>query len=285
MPTDTARRLATLGSQTQVTNNAGMTNGASTNGTAALRVSDLRCSFGGNQAVRGVTFDVAAGSLVGLIGPNGAGKSTLIDCISGRHTAYQGQVFALGHEITRLPMYKVARLGIVRNFQVARPFRKLSVLSNLMYGPRGQRGERLERALIGGWKGQEAELLESARASMDVFGLGAEENNLGSELSGGQERLVELCRAVMCQPRVLLLDEPFAGVSPVNRKRLADRLKALVAESGMTILMVEHRLEWVERLCSRILVMAEGTVILDGTMQEVRSNARVIEAYLGPSPE
>lgn len=265
--------------------NAGVANSATAIGTPALRVSEVRCSFGGNQAVRGVTFDVTTGSFVGLIGPNGAGKSTLIDCISGRNSAYQGQVFALGNEITRLPMYKVARAGIVRNFQVARPFKKLTVLSNLMYGPRGQVGERLERALIGGWRAQENELLERARASMDVFGLGPEENNYGSELSGGQERLVELCRAVMSQPRVLLLDEPFAGVSPVNRKRLADRLKALVTEDGMTILMVEHRLEWVERLCSRILVMAEGSVILDGTMQEVRSNARVIEAYLGPSPE
>ncbi len=266
--------------------NAQQTTGSRDNAsvpTPALRVVDLACSFGGVQAVRGVTFDVAQGAFVGLIGPNGAGKSTLIDCISGRNRSYRGKVGALGADITRLPLYKVARRGVVRTFQVARPFPKLTVLSNLMVGPRDQTGERVERTLIGGWHGQERTLVSRARSTMDVFGLGRVENNYGSELSGGQERLVELSRAVLCEPRVLLLDEPFAGVSPVNRQRLADLLKGLVADGNMTILMVEHRLEWVERLCSRILVMVEGSLILEGTLPEIRSNERVIEAYLGPS--
>ena len=251
----------------------------------ALRVADVECAFGGVQAVRGVSFDVAQGSFVGLIGPNGAGKSTLLDCISGRNRSYHGRVSALGTDISRLPLHEVAKRGVVRTFQVARPFGRLTVVSNLMFGPRDQRGERLDRALIGGWRSQERTLLARARSTMDVFGLAAVENNYGAELSGGQERLVELSRAVLCQPRILLLDEPFAGVSPVNRQRLADLLKTLVTESGMTILMVEHRLEWVERLCSRILVMVEGGLILEGTLAEIRSNQRVIEAYLGTSTE
>lgn len=250
------------------------------NGSIAIRVEDLVCSFSGVQAVAGVSFEVDQGSFLGIIGPNGAGKSTLIDCISGRHRGYRGSVFAWDADISRRRLHTVAELGIIRTFQVARPFGKLSVLSNLMFGPRWQGGERFQTALLGGWKEQEAELLREAWASVEMFDLGAVAESYGSQLSGGQERLVELSRAVMARPRVLILDEPFAGVSPSNRALLAGHLRRLW-ETGVTVIMVEHRLEWVERLCSRILVMAEGRLIADGSMASIRTDVRVLEAYLG----
>ena len=184
-------------------------------------------------------------------------------------------------DVSRKPLSKIAQLGIIRSFQVARPFGKLTVLSNLMTGPRGQAGERFFTAIVGGWRRQERQFLEEAWKSLKLFGLVSVANSYGSELSGGQERLVELSRAVMCNPRVLILDEPFAGVSPANRGLLADLLRQLCVDRGITVIMVEHRLEWVERLCSRILVMAEGQVIQDGSMESIRNDARVLEAYLG----
>jgi ABC-type branched-subunit amino acid transport system ATPase component len=258
-----------------------LSNGARTDGSAAISVHELSCSYGGVQAVRGVTFEVEEGSFTGIIGPNGAGKSTLVDCISGRNQDYRGRVTAWGADITRNGLSKVAAMGIIRSFQVARPFGKLTVLSNLMTGPRGQLGERFHKAILGGWRSQEDEFLIEAWGNIDLFGLSRVADSYGSELSGGQERLVELSRAVMCHPKAMILDEPFAGVSPANRELLADLLRKLCHDQGITILMVEHRLEWVERLCPRILVMAEGQVIQDGSMASIRQDTRVLEAYLG----
>jgi branched-chain amino acid transport system ATP-binding protein len=248
--------------------------------TTALKVENLVCSFSGVQAVRGVSFEVAEGSFLGIIGPNGAGKSTLIDCISGRNRDYSGGVGAWNTDISRRPLHMVSEMGIVRTFQVARPFGRLSVLSNLMVGPRRQPGEKLRTALSGRWRSAEKEILREAWESVDLFGLTAVADNYGSQLSGGQERLVELSRAVMARPRMLILDEPFAGVSPSNRALLAEHLRRLWS-TGVTVIMVEHRLEWVERLCSRILVMAEGQLIADGTMDYLRAHPKVLEAYLG----
>lgn len=247
----------------------------------ALKVENLSCSYSGVQAVKEFSLAIEQGAFLGLIGPNGAGKSTLIDCISGRNTSYKGRVFAGEREISRRPINYIADLGIIRTFQIARPFAKLTVLSNLMFGPRGQRGESLFVALIGGWKRQEVGYLDQAWKSLGLFGLGHVADNYGAQLSGGQERLVELSRAVMAGPRVLLLDEPFAGVSPSNRARLANHLRRLWNGGEITIVMVEHRLEWVERLCSRVVVMAEGSVLADGSMLDIRANQRVLEAYLG----
>lgn len=253
----------------------------SISGRTALEVEQLVCSYGGLRAVAGVTFNIQEGAFVGLIGPNGAGKSTLLDCISGRNRRYTGRVSALGSDITHMRMPDLAQMGVIRTFQVARPFAKLTVLANLMVGPRHQIGERLWEAVFGGWHAQERANLRSAYDSISRFALGDVVDNYGSELSGGQERLLELSRAVLCGPKLLLLDEPFAGVSPTNRARLARHLRSLVLEGGLSVLMVEHRLEWVEVLCNRVLVMAEGKIIADDPMDQIRKDQRVIEAYLG----
>jgi branched-chain amino acid transport system ATP-binding protein len=157
----------------------------------------------------------------------------------------------------------------------------MSVMSNLMVAARHPAGERLAAVLFGSWHSNEAENLARAWSILRFFDLTQIANNWGSELSGGQERLVELSRILMSRPQIVLLDEPFAGVSPTNRERLADRLRELSTSTGVTILMVEHRLEWVEHLCEKVFVMAEGRLIAQGTMAELRMHRAVIDSYLG----
>ncbi len=247
----------------------------------ALKLTDVSCSFGAVRAVRNVTLEVEKGSFVGIVGPNGAGKSTLIDCISGRNRQYTGKISLFERDTSQWPLHRVASLGVIRTFQVPRLFPRLTVLSNVMSGARQQLGERFVSSLIGTWRRQESELLPKAVSSLNHFTLGPVAQNYGSELSGGQERLVELSRAAMAMPRLLLLDEPFAGVSPSNRAQLARHLRYLWQEHEVTVVMVEHRLEWVERLCPRVVVMAEGSVLTEGDMGRIRSDSRVLEAYLG----
>ncbi|HLH70785.1 MAG TPA: ABC transporter ATP-binding protein [Candidatus Dormibacteraeota bacterium] len=246
-----------------------------------LRVEALAHAFGGVQAVNGVTFEVHRGEFLGLIGPNGAGKSTLLDCLSGQIRDYRGRVVFDGQDVSRWPLFRVARTGLVRSYQVSRVFDRLTVLSNLLTAPPRQRGERLPWALLGGWRAQERHHLELAQAALMDFELTPLARTYASEVSGGQRRLVELSRALLTGPKMLLLDEPFAGVSPANRRRLGDWLLRLNQEAGLTILMVEHRLEQVERLCSSALVMAAGRVIARDSMANLRRNPRVIEAYFG----
>ncbi len=247
----------------------------------ALRVESVSCSYDGVQAVRQITLEVPKGGFLGLIGPNGAGKSTLLDCISGVNVTYDGRLALNGADVTRLPVHKLAALGIGRTFQTARVFRRMSVMSNLMVAARYPAGERLAAVVLGSWHSNEAENLARAWSILRFFDLTHIANNWGSELSGGQERLVELSRILMSRPQIVLLDEPFAGVSPTNRERLADRLRELSTSTGVTILMVEHRLEWVEHLCEKVFVMAEGRLIAQGTMAELRMQRAVIDSYLG----
>ncbi|HLZ47808.1 MAG TPA: ABC transporter ATP-binding protein [Candidatus Limnocylindria bacterium] len=246
-----------------------------------IRVRDVRHSYGGVQAVAGVDLDIPAGSFVGLIGPNGAGKTTLLDCISGAVRPEGGEVRFRGEVVSGLPLHAVAARGLVRTFQTARVFPRLTVLSNLMAGPQHQSGESFGRALRGGWAAEERTHLARARAFLTRFDIGGAADQYGGQLSGGQRRLTELSRALMVDPQALLLDEPFAGVSPTNRKRLAEELRALSRDQGITMLMVEHRLELVEELCDRVVVMAEGKIIAEGGMSEHRKNAAVVAAYLG----
>ncbi|HVA24431.1 MAG TPA: ABC transporter ATP-binding protein [Chloroflexota bacterium] len=246
-----------------------------------LTIEDLSQSFGGVQAVNGVSLSVPEGAFYGLIGPNGAGKTTLIECASGVIRSFKGKVTFGGQDITGWPLHRVAGLGLVRTFQASRVFSRMSVLSNLMAGPPKQRGERFLDACLGLWRKEQGVFLGQARALAREFELTDVTQNYGSELSGGQRRLTELTRALMARPRMLLLDEPFAGVSPTNRARLAQQLNALCRDQGLSILMVEHRLELVEQLCDHIIVMAEGRVLAQGPMDELRRNSAVISAYLG----
>lgn len=249
----------------------------------AVGVSGLSCAFEGVRAVDEVSLSVRRGSFVGIIGPNGAGKSTLLDCISGVNTSYTGAVRFDGRDVTKWPAYRLSRLGMIRTFQVSRLFMHMTVLSNLMAAPYPQEGERLVRALGGGWRRKEAELLSQAWELLGVFRLERVADSYCSELSGGQQRLVELCRAMMCQPTVLLLDEPYAGVSPANRKSLSDALEYLWRDRGVTIVMIEHRLELVEALCESVIVMAGGRVLTEGTLEQVKADRYVMDAYLGRS--
>jgi branched-chain amino acid transport system permease protein len=246
-----------------------------------LQAVEVEREFGGVRAVAGVTFGVRRGTLTGLIGPNGAGKSTLLAMLAGTLPVSSGHVRYLGEDVTRLPAYRRARLGLVRTFQLASEFKRLTVLENLLSAVPGNRGDSFRGALAGPryWRADEATAIARARALLGQFGLEEHANSYAGDLSGGQRRLVEIMRALMAEPRVLLLDEPMAGVHPNLARRIGNELVALCAE-GLTVLMVEHELAIMDEFCDPVVAMAEGTVLAEGTMAELRSRSEVVEAYL-----
>jgi len=249
--------------------------------TALLTVRDARRAFGGVRAVESVSFEVRAGTITGLIGPNGAGKSTMLGIVAGAIRPTAGAITFDGRDVTGLPTYRLARCGLVRTFQLSSEFARLTVLENLLVAAPGQRGESLWGALRGRryWRRQEAESVEQARALLDRFALSNKEDEYAGNLSGGQKRLVELMRGLMGRPRLLLLDEPMAGVNPTLARRIAGYLEEL-RDGGLTMLMVEHELALVERLCDPVVVMAQGRVLSQGTMGELRGRREVVDAYL-----
>ena len=250
-------------------------------GGVLLSVRELRRRFGGVLAVNGASFDVPPGRITGLIGPNGAGKSTVLNVIAGALRPDGGEVRFGGAEITGRPAYQVARRGVIRTFQVSSEFARLTVLENLLVAAPGQRGERLWQAALGKryWRGAERGLVDRARYLLDRFEMGAKEDEYAGNLSGGQKRLLELMRGLMAGPVLLLLDEPMAGVNPALARRIEGHLAELCGE-GLTMLMIEHELSVVERLCDPVVVMAQGKVIAQGTMAQVRSEQEVLDAYL-----
>jgi branched-chain amino acid transport system permease protein len=237
--------------------------------------------FGGVQAVQNVSLSIRRGTVTGLIGPNGAGKSTLLALLAGTDRVSAGQVLYQGNDVTKVPAYRRARLGMVRTFQLASEFRRLTVLENLLSAAPGNRGETLAGALAGRrrWRGDEAAAIAKAAGILRRFGLASLANEYAGDLSGGQRRLVEIMRALMTDPQLLLLDEPMAGVHPELARRIGDMLVAL-AQDGMTVLMVEHELAIMDEFCDPVIVMAEGSVLAEGTMSQLRSQAEVVEAYL-----
>lgn len=248
----------------------------------ALEVQDLRCSFGGVQAVSGASLVVARGEFVGLIGPNGAGKSTLVDCITGVNRSYSGTIRVLGHDVRKLPVHSRAKIGLGRSFQSARLFGRMTTTSNIMLGARPSPGEHPVLALLPAmWRHSETQSLSRVFSLLHHFGLINVEDQYASELSGGQERLVELARSMMARPEVLILDEPFAGVSPSNRRKLARELVRLCKSEGVSMLMVEHRMDWVRETCDRVVVMANGDVLASGSLDDIAQNESVVSAYLG----
>jgi branched-chain amino acid transport system permease protein len=242
---------------------------------------DVRCAFGGVQALDGASLNVQKGSITALIGPNGAGKSTLFNIIAGALTSESGNIQFDGKNITALPAYRIARQGIVRTFQKTSEFPRLTVLENMMVAPQHQSGEHLWSALFlrSYWKQEEKRLLDQANDLLKRFDLDQLANEYASTLSGGQKRLLELARALMSSPQLLLLDEPMTGVSPAVMDRLIDLLLSLNTD-GATLLIVEHDLAMVERLCSRVFVMAQGKVLAAGTLQDIRQDQEVVDAYL-----
>src|SRR5215831_11603176 len=237
--------------------------------------------FGGVRAVNDVSLAVRHGTLTGLIGPNGAGKSTLLAILAGTLPASSGTVIYQGQDITGMPAFRRARLGLVRTFQLASEFKRLTVLENLLTAVPSNRGDTLRGAIAGRryWKGDETAAIARAQAVLSRFGLEGIANSYAGDLSGGQRRLVEIMRALMAEPSKLLLDEPMAGVHPNLARRIGNELVALCQE-GMTILMVEHELAIMDEFCDPVAVMAEGAVLAEGTMAQLRGRREVVEAYL-----
>jgi ABC-type branched-subunit amino acid transport system ATPase component len=246
-----------------------------------LQVREIARSYGGVRAVDGASFDVLPGTITGLIGPNGAGKSTVLGMIAGAIPPSSGSIAFEGRSIERLPTYQVARRGISRTFQLSSPYRRMTVLENLLVAAPHQRGETLWSALLGKryWRRQERMFVERARGLLAQFDMKHKEDEYAGSLSGGQQRLVEIMRSLMTEPKLLLLDEPMAGVSPVLAGRIAGYLEEL-RQGGLTMLMVEHELGFVDRLCDPVIVMAQGTVLSQGTMGELRTRREVVDAYL-----
>jgi branched-chain amino acid transport system ATP-binding protein len=250
--------------------------------TPALAISGLRLDFYGVHVLRGVDVTVAQGSFTGLIGPNGAGKSTLFNAVSGLYRPKGGSVRLGAVETTGLPPEKLVAAGLVRSFQLARGFPKLSVFQHLMLYGASQPGEHLIQALLGAVaaRRREAALTERAFAIARRLKLDHVIDNPVTALSGGQKKLVEIGRALMAEPKILLLDEPMAGVNPTLADEIAGHLTALNRD-GLTICLIEHDMALIRRLCDPVIVMAEGKVLTQGSFAAVAADPRVQEAYLG----
>jgi branched-chain amino acid transport system permease protein len=248
---------------------------------AVLEAVGVVREFGGVRAVNGVSFQVRRGTLTGLIGPNGAGKSTLLAMLAGTLPVTSGKIVYRGQEITGMPAFRRARLGLVRTFQLASEFKRLTVMENLLAAVPGHRGDSFRGAVLGKryWQADEGAAITRAEAVLTRFGLEKLANEYAGDLSGGQRRLVEIMRALMAEPSMLLLDEPMAGVHPNLARQIGNELVALCNE-GMTILMVEHELAIMDEFCDPVVVMAEGAVLAEGTMQQLRARTEVVEAYL-----
>jgi branched-chain amino acid transport system ATP-binding protein/branched-chain amino acid transport system permease protein len=238
-------------------------------------------SFDGVRVVEDVSMGFQRARLTGIIGPNGAGKSTVLAMLAGTLAPTSGQIFFNGQEITHLPAYRRARLGVVRTFQLASEFKRLTVLENLLAAIPDQRGDTFRGAVLGRryWGADERDAIDRAQAMLDRFGLLGLADRYAGDLSGGQRRLVEIMRALMSAPDVLLLDEPMAGVHPRLAHDLGMRLVALT-EEGTTIVMVEHELSIMDEFCDPVYVLADGRVLAEGTMAALRSREEVVEAYL-----
>jgi branched-chain amino acid transport system permease protein len=255
--------------------------GSSTPAGVVLEAVGLSREFGGVHAVHEVSFSVRKGTLTGLIGPNGAGKSTLLAMLAGTLRVSSGKVLYQGADVTSVAAFRRARMGLVRTFQLASEFKRLTVMENLMSSVQGNRGDSFLGAMAGRryWGRDEDAAVARASALLERFGLSDYANNYAGDLSGGQRRLVEIMRALMAEPAMLLLDEPMAGVHPHLARRIGNELVALCAE-GMTILMVEHELAIMDEFCDPVVVMAEGAVLAEGTMAQLRGRQEVVEAYL-----
>ncbi len=247
-----------------------------------LHVRDLHRNFYGVQALAGVDLAVEPGTITGLIGPNGAGKTTLFHCVTGLVPPDAGSVTFDGQDITGWRPERITQAGLVRTFQIARGFPRLSVLENLMlYGAR-QPGETLWKALL--WTRDQAaredEVRERAVGIARRLNLGHVLNNAASDLSGGQKKLLEIGRALMTEPKLILLDEPIAGVNPTLANQIADHLRSL-CEEGITFLVIEHHMDMIARLCDPVIVMAEGRHLAQGSFADVAADERVQDAYMG----
>ena len=248
-----------------------------------ISVEDLHMNFGGIRAVDGASLTIERGSITGLIGPNGAGKTTLFNVIAGVHKPTAGTVYLEGEDVTGLTPHELFSKGVLRTFQIAHEFSTLTVRENLMTVPAGQSGESLLDVWFrpGKIRAQEEAIRTRADEVIDFLKLEPVARELAGNLSGGQKKLLELGRTMMAEPRVVLLDEVGAGVNRTLLKDIAGAILRLNLHHGYTFCIIEHDMELISLLCDPVIVMAEGKVLMQGSPPEVRSDERVIEAYLG----
>jgi len=245
-----------------------------------LQVKNLTIRFGGFSAVDSLSLQVEAGKLTALIGPNGAGKTTFFNAVSGLIKPTKGEVLLNGKDLTGAKPYEITKAGMLRSFQIARGFPRLTVFEHLMLYDQENPGEKLGTALFGGWRLRENETAERALAVARRLKIDHVLDNLVTQISGGQKKLLEIGRGLMAEPQLLLLDEPVAGVNPTLAEQIGDQLRELVAD-GLTILLIEHDMALVGRIADHVIVMAQGKRLAEGSFESVRNDPAVQDAYLG----
>ena len=254
-----------------------------------LELNNIVKAFGGFHAVDGCSFKVEKGQILGLVGPNGAGKTTLFNVIAGALQATSGSIHFLGEDVTPLPTDALFHKGLVRTFQIPHEFHRLSALENLMMVPPSQPGENLLANWLtwGKVKKVEDEVRQRALDTLAFLELTHVADERAGNLSGGQKKLLELGRTMMTDARLVLLDEPAAGVNRTLLRKLEEKIQILNRERGYTFILIEHDMEMIEKLCDPVVCMAEGRVLIQGDFHTVRNDPRVLEAYLGetaPTP-
>ena len=248
-----------------------------------LQINNISKYFGGLAAVSNCSLNIKKGSITGVIGPNGSGKTTLFNLIAGNLKPNSGKVIFNKEEITSIPSYELFSKGLLRTFQIAHEFTNLTVLENLMMVPGNQSGEKLMTALLNPKlvKKEEEVVKQKAYEVIDFLNLKHLSNELAGNLSGGQKKLLELGRTMMVDAKIVLLDEVGAGVNRTLLKDIGTAIQRLNKEKGYTFCMIEHDMDFIKRMCDPVIVMAEGSVLFEGTPDEVMKNEKVIESYLG----
>ncbi len=246
-----------------------------------VKGSNIVRTFGGLKAVDVDHIEIQRGVITALIGPNGAGKTTLFNLLTGFDEPDEGDWSFNDKSLGKVPAFKVARLGMVRTFQLTKVLSKLKVIDNMLLGATGQRGEKFWSAPFKSlWSAQEDEITARADALLERFKLDAKREDFAGSLSGGQRKLLEMARALMVDPELIMLDEPMAGVNPALKQSLLGHVKSL-RDEGRTVLFVEHDMDMVRDISDWVIVMAQGQIVAEGTPQSVMSNQSVIDAYLG----
>ena len=253
------------------------------NAAAILEVRDLVKDFGGVRAVDHCSLDIQPGTITGLIGPNGAGKTTLFNLISGFYKPTSGAITFQGRRIDGMETHETFHTGLVRTFQIPREFKQMTVLENLMLVPANQTGERVWASWFTPWRigPQERAIERQALDTLEFLNLLHLKDEYAANLSGGQKKLLELGRTLMARPKMILLDEPSAGVSPALTELLMEDIRRTQEETGITILIIEHNMRVVMSLCDPVIVMSEGRKLMEGAPEEVQANEEVLSAYLG----
>jgi len=251
-------------------------------GLEALTVKDLHKNFGGLEALDGVSFGIQERTVVGLIGPNGSGKTTLFNVVTGIYPLDRGEIYFYGDRLNGLKPHEILLKGIGRTFQITRIFPRMTVMENMLVAPKGQLGENLLSVFLRGRDvtEQESRLVKEASELLKFLEIDHLSNEYAASLSGGQLKLLELGRILMAHPKMILLDEPVAGVNPTLAQKIFDRILKL-RDKGLTFLIVEHNMDVVMSFCDKIYVMNKGQIVAEGNPEEIQRNEEIIEIYLG----